>query len=67
MKFCSHGSNLMRKFKAILEHAFRESDKNIPLSLSLSTPLSKDEEVNDIGHSISIGILILGVNSVTFS
>lgn len=35
--------------------------------LSLSPPLSKDEEVNDIGHSMSIGILILGVNSVTFS
>ena len=31
-----------------------------------SFPLSKDEELKDIGHIISIGNLILGVNSVTF-
>ena len=31
-----------------------------------SSPLSKDKELKDIGHIISIGNLILGVNSVTF-
>ena len=32
-----------------------------------SSPLSKDEELKDIGHSMSIGNLILGVSSVTVS
>ena len=30
-------------------------------------PLSKDEKLKDIGHIMSIGNLILGVNSVTVS
>ena len=34
---------------------------------SPSPPLFKDEELKDIGHSISIGNLISGVNSVTVS
>ena len=33
----------------------------------LSPPLSKDEGLRDIGHSMSIGNLVLGVNSVTVS
>ena len=33
----------------------------------LSPPLSKDEGLRDIGHIMSIGNLILGVNSVTVS
>ena len=32
-----------------------------------SLPLSKDEGMNDIGHSMNIRNLILGVNSVTVS
>ena len=32
MKFCYHGSNFRWKFQAVLECAFRESDKNTPLS-----------------------------------
>ena len=32
-----------------------------------SPPVSKDEELRDIGHSMSITNLILGVNSVTVS
>ena len=32
-----------------------------------SSPLSKNEGLGDIGHSMSIGNLILGVNSVTVS
>ena len=32
-----------------------------------SSPLSKDEGLKDIGHSMSIGNLICGVNSVTVS
>ena len=33
----------------------------------LSPPFSKDERLKDIGHSMSIGNLILGVTSVTVS
>ena len=33
----------------------------------LFPPLSEDEGLRDIGHSMSIGNLILGVNSVTVS
>ena len=40
-----------------------ESDKNAPLSL----PLSKDEELRDIGHRMSIRNLILGISSVIVS
>ena len=32
-----------------------------------SLPLSKDEVLNDIGHILSIGNLILGANSVKVS
>ena len=32
-----------------------------------SFPLSKDEVLNDIGHILSIGNLILGANSVKVS
>ena len=35
--------------------------------LPLSPPLSKDKELTDIGHSMSIANLILGINSVTVS
>ena len=31
MKFCWHGSNFRRKFQAVLEYGFRESDQNTPL------------------------------------
>ena len=32
MKFCLHGSNFRRKIQSILEHSFRDSDKNtLPL------------------------------------
>ena len=31
MKFCWHGSNLMRKFQVVLQYVFRESDKKTPL------------------------------------
>ena len=34
---------------------------------SLSPPLSKDEELREIGHIMSIGNLILGVSSATVS
>ena len=42
----------------------RESDKNTPVP---PTPLSKDEGLKDIGHSMSIRNLILVVSSVTVS
>ena len=32
MKFCQHGFNFRRKFQAVLEYAFRESDKNTAVS-----------------------------------
>ena len=35
--------------------------------LSSSPPLSKGKELTDIGHSMSIANLILGINSVTVS
>ena len=63
MKFCYHGSNFRRKFQAVLEYAFRESDKNAPLP----PLLSKDEALKNIGHSMSIRNLIFCVNSVTVS
>ena len=62
IKFCQHGSNFRQKFQAVLEYEFRESCKNIPLP-----PLSKDEGLNKIEHSMSIKNLIFGVNSVTVS
>ena len=46
-----------------VEYAFRESEKNTPPS----PPLSKDEVLKDIGHIMSIGNLILNVNSVKVS
>ena len=39
----------------------------VQISGENSPPLSKDEGLTDIGHSMSIGNLILGVNSVTVS
>ena len=42
----------------------RESDKNTPVP---PPPLPKDEGLKDIGHSMSIGNLILGADSVTVS
>ena len=59
MKFCQHGSNLRRKFQAVLGYAFRESDRNTPFPLLHS--------LRGIGHRMSIGNLILGVNNVTVS
>ena len=50
--------------QALLEYAFWEKEKKIPPP---SSPLSKDEVLKDIGHIMSIGNLILGVNSVTVS
>ena len=39
----------------------------VQISGENSPPLSKDERLRDIGHNMSIGNLILGVNSVTVS
>ena len=64
IKFFQHSSNFRRKFQAILEYTFRESDKITP---SPPPPLSKDERLRDIGHAINIGNLTLNVNSVTVS
>ena len=65
MKFCLHGSNFRRKLQSILEHLFRDSDKNtLPL---LQRRRARDKGLRDIGHSTNIGNLILGVNSVTLS
>ena len=47
-----------------MEYALRESDKNILLP---PPPLSKDEELKNIGHSMNIRNLNFGVNSVTVS
>ena len=44
------------------KHSVRVTKK-----LPLSPPLSKDKELTDIGHSMSIANLILGINSVTVS
>ena len=57
MKFCWHGSNFRQKSQAVLEY----------VSTRPSPPLSKDEGLKDIGHSMNIGNLILSVNSVTLS
>ena len=46
MKFCDGGSNFRRKSRAVLEYAFKESQKYTP----------KDEGLSDIGNSMSIGI-----------
>ena len=54
-----------KKFQAVLECTFKESDKNTPLPPS--PPLSNDEGLRGIGHSMSIGNLILRVNRVTVS
>ena len=62
MNFCYHGSNFRGKLQAVLEYAFRESDKYTPPS----PPFSK-EALKNIGYSISIRNLIFGVNSVTVS
>ena len=54
------------KFQAkipICSGVSRESDKNKPVPL---TPRSKDERLNDIGHSMSIGNLVLVVSSVSY-
>ena len=64
MKFCLHGSSFRQKFQAVLEYTFRESDRNTPPP---SPSLSKDEELKNIGHSMSIRNLISGVNSVAVS
>ena len=63
MNFCWYGSNFRQKFQAVLEYAFRKRDKNNPLSPSLY----KDKGIRDIGHSMSIGNLILDVNIATVS
>ena len=47
-----------------MESAFRESDKKTPLS---SPPLSKDEGLSDVGHSMIFENLILVASSVTVS
>ena len=47
-----------------MECAFRESDKKTPLS---SPPLSKDEGLSDVGHSMIFENLILVASSVTVS
>ena len=60
MTFCYHGSNFRRKLPTFLEYAFRESDKNTPLPPFLSW-------LKNIGYSMSIKNLILGVSSVTVS
>ena len=60
MKFCYHGSNFRRKLPTFLEYAFRKSDKNTPLLPFLSG-------LKNIGYSMSIKNLILGVSSVTVS
>ena len=65
-KFCYHDSNFRRKSQAVLEYAFRESDKNTPLTPP-SPPLSKDEALKNIEHSMSIRNLIFGVKSVKVS
>ena len=39
----------------------------VQISGENSPPFSKDEGLRDIGHNMSIGNLILGVNSVTVS
>ena len=39
----------------------------VQISGESSPPLSKDEELRDIGHSMSMGNLIWGANSVTVS
>ena len=43
------------------------NDKRVTKILPPFTPFSKDEGLRDIGHSMSIGNLILGANSVTIS
>ena len=53
MEFCYHGSNFRRKFQAVMEYA--------------SPPLSKDEALKNIGHSMSNRNLIFGVSSVKVS
>ena len=47
-----------------MEYTFRKKEKKYPPP---SLPLSKDEVLNDIGHILSIGNLILGANSVKVS
>ena len=42
----------------------RKIDYNTPVP---PTPISKDEALKDIGHNMSIGNLILVVNSITVS
>ena len=64
MKFCYHDSNFRGKFKGVLEYAFRESDKKYTPP---SPPLSKEEGLKNIRHSMSIRNLIFGVTSVTVS
>ena len=58
-RVCQNVSN-ERKFVSLYQIS---GDSKIPPSL----PLSKDEVLRSIGHSIRIGNLILGVNDVTFS
>ena len=64
IRFCQHGSNFRRKLQPVLEYVSRESDKK---NTRPSPPPSKDEGLKDIGHIMSIGNLILSVNSVMFS
>ena len=64
MKFSQHGSYFRGKFQGPLQYYFRENYKRYTLP---STPLSKDKGLKYIGHNISIGNRILGVNSATVS
>ena len=55
------------KFQAKISSCWSMRSRRVTKIPPLSPPLSKDEGLRDIGHSMSIGNLILGVNSVTVS
>ena len=62
MKFGEYRSNLtLKPFLSI------RSRGRVVQTPPLSPSLSKDEKLREIGHSMSIGNLILGVNSATVS
>ena len=63
MKFYQHGSNFRQKIQVVLEYVSGRVTKYTPPS----PPLSQHKGLRDIGHSMSIRNLILGVNSVTVS
>ena len=80
MKFCQHGSYFTQRFNVVPEYererekererqreTERDRQRQRQRYTTLPPPLSKDEGVKDIGHSMSIKNLILGVNSVMVS